>query len=110
MLHAAARAAHGTPILADAVNAEQLASSGSRILIGNPVDAFPQNEQQLYIDWLDGRPAGDAEPGRVRAVLVPAGSKAQQRLAARHDFRELARDGRAVLYVRVNSQPSGSDT
>ena len=109
LLQAAARSAGGTPILADGVDAEQLALAGRRILIGNPLDAFPFHEQRLYLDWLAGRPAGDAEATRVRVVLVTKGSAAQNRLALRPDFRELARDKRAVLYVRSNRHASGTD-
>lgn len=108
LLQAAGRYAEGTPILADGVDAEQLALAGRRILIGNPLDAFSQREQQLYLDWLAGRPPGDAEAGRVRVVLVTTGSPAQRRLAARRDFREVARDKRAVLYVRRNRHASGT--
>ncbi len=110
LVEAAAKAAAGTPILADGVDAEQLALAGRRILIGNPLDAFPVHEQRLYLDWLAGRPAGDAEASRVRVVLVTRDSRAQRRLAARRDFRELATDARAVLYVRVNRHASGTDT
>ena len=106
LLERAARAAGGTAILADGVDAEQLAVARKRILIGNPLDAFPLREQQRYLDWLAGRPAGDVELSRVRVVLVGVGSAAQRRLAARREFRELARDRRAVLYVRSNRRAS----
>jgi hypothetical protein len=106
LLQEAERAARHTPILADGVDAEQLALAGRPILIGNPLDAFSQHEQKLYLDWLAGRPAGDAEASRVRVVVATRGSAAQRRLAARPDFREAARDRRAVLYVRVNRHAS----
>jgi hypothetical protein len=105
LLSQAVRAADGTPILADAKNAEQLAVSGDRILIGNPLDAFPKREQRVYLDWLAGRPAGDAEASRVRAVVVTLGSAADRRLARRSDFRRVGRDGQAALYVRDRSRP-----
>jgi hypothetical protein len=108
LLQRAARSAAGTPILADGVDAEQLALAGRRILIGNPLDAFSPREQQLYLDWLAGRPAGDAEARRVRVVLVTKGTAAQRRLAARADFRQVASDKRAVLYVRRNRHASGT--
>ena len=73
---AAGRAAHGTPILADGVDAEQLALAGDRILIGNPLDAFPQHEQRRYLDWLAGRPVGDVEVSRVRVAIATLGSRA----------------------------------
>ncbi len=100
LLKAAARSAGGTPILADGVDAEALALAGNRILIGNPLDAFSTREQRLYLDWLAGRPSGDVEATRVRVILATAGSAAQRRLARRAGFTELARDKRAVLYVR----------
>ena len=103
VLRAAGRAAGGTPILADGVDAEQLALAGDRILIGNPIDAFSSHEQRLYLDWLAGRPAGDAELARVRVVVVTAGSATARRLARRRGFTERAHDERAVLYVRTAS-------
>jgi hypothetical protein len=102
LLGHAAVAARGTPILADGVDAEQLALAGKRILIGNPLDAFPLREQQRYLDWLAGRPAGDVEVSRVRVAIATLDSAAQRRLAARRDFVEVARDKRAVLYVRAD--------
>jgi hypothetical protein len=102
LLNAAARAAGATPILADGLNAEELALDGHRILIGNPLDAFPAREQQRYLDWLAGRPAGDAEISRVRVVLVTVATPPERRLSARPDFRRVARDKRALLYVRRN--------
>jgi len=100
LLHEAVLSARGTPVLADGFDAEQLALGGNRILIGNPLDAFKPREQRLYLDWIAGRPAGDAELRRVRVVLVTIGSAAQRRLAAKKGFAEIARDQRAVLYVR----------
>jgi hypothetical protein len=110
LLRAAVRAAAGRPILADALDAEQLALAGSRILIGDPLDAFPLREQQRYLDWLSGRPAGDAEVSRVGVVLVPVGSTAQRRLSLRAHFAELMRDGLTVLYVRRSRHASDTDT
>ena len=108
LLKQAARWSGGAPILADGVDAEQLALAGDRILIGNPLDAFSVREQRLYLDWLVGRPSGDPEASRVRVVLVTAGSAAQRRLAARKDFAELGRDKRAVLYVHAIRGVSGT--
>jgi hypothetical protein len=101
VLSVAARNAKGTPILADGVDAEQLALAGHRILIGNPLDAFSAHEQQLYLDWLAGRASGDPELARVRVVVATVGSAAAQRLAARRDFKEVAHDRRAVVYARA---------
>ena len=92
--------AAGTPILADALPAEQLAAAGARVWIANPIDAFAGPDQRLYVDWLEGLPSGERALDRApRAVLVTVGSPAQRRLAATPDFRELAHDARAVLYA-----------
>jgi hypothetical protein len=100
LLQRASRLSGGLPILADGVDAEQLALAGRRILIGNPLDAFPAAEQQLYLDWLAGRPAGDVEPARVCAIVVIAGSRADRRLSGRPGFAPAAADARSRLYVR----------
>jgi hypothetical protein len=96
----AARLSAKTPILADAEDAEQLALDGRRVWIANPIDAFPRRDQRLYLDWLRGRPAGDALLRRSRVVLVLVDSAAQRRLAQDGRVREVARDAVAVLYVR----------
>jgi hypothetical protein len=101
LVDAAGRAAGGSPILADGDNAELLALAGDRILIGNPLDAFPRVEQRRYLDWLAGRPAGDVESSRVRVVLVRRGSVPARRLAQRAEFRVAARDRNAILFVRA---------
>jgi hypothetical protein len=101
LLRKAAVTAHGAAILAEPIAAEQLALHGDRIWIGNPLDAFAQRDQRLYLDWLRGRPAGDVLlTGPVNVVLVARGSAAQRRLAVSKRFRELARDAHAVLYAR----------
>jgi hypothetical protein len=107
LLQTAAHAANGTAILADGVDAEQLALAGDRILIGNPIDAFSPREQGLYLDWLAGRPAGDAELARVHVAIVVAGSEADRRLAARKDFVPAGHDKRAVVYVRRRAAGAG---
>jgi len=102
VLGRAAAVAGGSPILADALLAEQLAADDRRVWMGNPLDAFVQADQRLYMDWLEGLPAGDPALERApHAVLVTAGSPAQKRLATKRGFREVARDARAVLYARA---------
>jgi hypothetical protein len=94
-------AAAGTPILAEDVLAEQVALAGGRIWVGNPLDAFNRTDQQLYLDWLEGRPAGDVALRHApRVVLVHPGSESDQRIRARGLLRELARDEHAVAYGR----------
>lgn len=97
----AAQAAGRTPILADDINAEALALDGRRIWIANPLDAFAHADQRLYLDWIAGRPAGDALLAPFRAVLVTADAEPERRLARSASWREAARDKRAVLYVRT---------
>ena len=98
----AVRLAAGAPLLADAEDAEQLALDGRRVWIANPLDAFDRRDQRLYLDWLRGRPGGDALLRRHRVVLVALDSPPQKRLAHMRAFREAGRDIAAVLYVRVS--------
>ncbi len=99
LLARAAVEAHGTPILATPLLAEQLALAGDRIWIGNPLDAFARGDQRRYLRWLRGDPGADNLVGiPVRIVLAARGSAAQVRLAHRRGVREIARDGSAVLY------------
>jgi hypothetical protein len=93
--------AHGTPILADALDAEQLALRGARIWIGNPLEAFDRSAQRSYIEWLRGRIPAESVTRNVRVVLVLRDSETQRRLAADRRFREIGRDDRAVLYRRA---------
>ena len=96
------RLAHGTPVLAEDLLAEQVADAGGRVWVANPIDAFREDDQRVYVEWLRGLPAGDAALAHApRAVLVRLGGKAERRL--RHDgaFRRVAADPRAVLYART---------
>jgi hypothetical protein len=96
----AARAAGTFPVFADDVNAEALALDGHLVWISNPLDAFARREQRTYLDWLAGRPSGDAELAEARVVLVRRGTLPERRLAANPAFREAGRDKDAVLYIR----------
>lgn len=101
VLDAALREAAGTPVLATDLLAEQVVLAGGRVWIGNPIDAFDHRDQRLYVDWLQGRPVGDAALAHApRVVLAQKDSKTAKRLEHLGTLRELARDDHAVLYVR----------
>jgi hypothetical protein len=94
--------AHGTPVLAEDLLAEQVADAGGRVWVANPIDAFRESDQRVYVEWLRGVPAGDAALAHApRAVLVRRNSKAERRLRADAGFRRVAADPRAVLYARI---------
>lgn len=100
LLDEALRRAHGTPILADGVPAEQVAAAGGRVWLSNPLDAFSHRDQRLYLDWLAGRPAGDRALDHARVVLVTRGNAPGRRLKHSAAFKETGHDDNAVLYVR----------
>ncbi len=99
----AVRLGAGKPILADNLDAEQLALDGRQVWIANPLDAFSRRDQQRYLDWLDATPAGDALLREATTVLVTRGSAPQHRLERDRSFRRAAVDANAVVYVRVPS-------
>jgi hypothetical protein len=95
--------AHGTPVLAEDLLGEQIADAGGRVWVANPIDAFRDSDQRIYVEWMRGVPAGDAALAHApRAVLVRRDSKAELRLRADAGFRRIASDPRAVLYARVS--------
>jgi hypothetical protein len=96
----AALEAGSAPILADDINAEALALDGRLVWMANPLDAFERGDQRDYLDWLAGRPAGDALAARFPSVLVTADTAPAERLARRSGWRVAARDERAVLFVQ----------
>jgi hypothetical protein len=96
-------AAHGSPVLAADVLAEQVALAGGRVWVGNPIDAFSRRDQTIYLDWLDGSPKGDAALTRVRVALVGSQSAPERELAHDPSFVRVAADARATLFVRRSS-------
>jgi hypothetical protein len=102
LLDTALERARGTPILAEGVLAEQVALAGGRVWMSNPLDAFSQRDQGLYLDWLAGRPDGDAAlENAPKVVLVRRDSEAATRLAHSRLAHRIASDARAVLYVKL---------
>jgi len=101
LLDEALRRAGGTSIVADGIPAEQVALAGGRVWMSNPIDAFSHRDQRLYLDWLAGRPSGDAALRHAeRVVLVLRGDAAAKRLRHATGFRQAALDANAILYVR----------
>jgi hypothetical protein len=102
VMHRTLALAHGTPVLAEDLLAEQVADAGGRVWVSNPIDAFRKSDQRVYVDWLRGLPTGDAALAHApHAVLVRRNSKAERRLRTDAAFRRVASDARAVLYARV---------
>ncbi len=102
LLARAVTLAHGSPMLAEDIIAEQVALDGGRIWVGNPIDAFSRRDQAIYLDWLDGKAAGRrALNAQVRVVLVSRGSPAQALMAATPGFTAVGGDATARIYERV---------
>jgi hypothetical protein len=96
---ASAAARTGRPVLAQAILGQQVALAGGRVWVSNPIDAFRRADQRTYLDWLQGRPSGDAALSNAAYVLVDP-STAAGRLAA-HDprLRLVKKTSRAALYA-----------
>jgi hypothetical protein len=94
-------ASRGTPILADPVLAEQVALAGGRVWMANPLDAFGREDQETYLDWLQGRAGGERalrESGL--AILVRRKSELGRRIARDRSLRRIAADDYGALYVK----------
>lgn len=93
--------AHGTPMIADSMLAEQVALAGGRVYVANPIDAFSRADQRLWIAWLEGKPAGDAVLVHVpRVVFVARHGAAERRISRNPRFRLDLQDERSAVYVR----------
>ena len=94
--------AHGEPILATDIIAEQIALTGGRVWISNPIDAFSKADQAAFLDWLEGRPSGRSALRRgINVVLVATGSPADALMSRTAGFGLVQSDRGARLYVRV---------
>jgi hypothetical protein len=100
LLDDALRRARGTPILAEAIPAEQVALAGGRVWISNPIDAFGHRDQRVWLDWLAGRSDGDLALRHARVVVVIRGDAPAKRLSKMRMFMPAARDANAIVYVR----------
>jgi hypothetical protein len=94
-------AAHGSPILAEDTQDEQIALAGARIWLGNPIDAFSKRDQGIYLDWVQGYRSGRAalQP-QIKVVLTAAYSPAQRLMDRSAGFKLLYRDRTARIYER----------
>jgi hypothetical protein len=98
---ARAAARSGQVVLAEPVLAQQVALSGGRVWLTNPLDAFRLRDQRLYVDWFSGKARGAPALRQASLVLVRAGSAAGRRAAADRRLVLLrARDGAALYRVR----------
>jgi putative effector of murein hydrolase LrgA (UPF0299 family) len=100
MVSQAIEMAHGTPVLADGLPAEQVALAGGRVWAGNPLDAFSHRVQTEYVDFIQGTAGGRAALSAqgVRYALVTRGSAAASLTAHDRRYTEVASDATAVLY------------
>jgi hypothetical protein len=82
-------------------SSEQVALAGGRVWMTNPLDAFSRRDQSLYLDWLAGRPDGDAALQRAPSSCSSSGRRRRRRLEHTSRVRRVASDARAVLYVKL---------
>jgi len=93
--------AHGSPVLAEDVVAEQVALAGGRVWIGDPIDAFSRLDQAIYLDWMEGTRGGrQALKADVRLVLVTRGSPAQKLMTETPEYVADGGDLTMSLYER----------
>ena len=88
----------GRPVLATALLGQQVATDGGRVWAENPIDAFRQSDQRLYLDWLSGKPSGAGAVRHAAFVLVNAGSAAARVAATDHRLTFVLRRGGGTLY------------
>jgi hypothetical protein len=100
LIRTAIAEARGGPILAESAPAEQIVAAGGRVWISNPLDAFDRDDQRAYIDWLQGKPAGDRLLGRVRVVVSRTDSPSGRRLSRNPRFRIAAAGASYRIFVR----------
>lgn len=101
LLRAAMLRSAGTAILADDVDAEEIAVLGGKVPVANPIDAFSRRDQDLYLDWLSGRRDGLAALGRgLRVAVVARGSSAATLIQNSREFRLYDGDQRSLLFLR----------
>ena len=99
--------AHGTPVLAEDLLAEQVADAGGRVWVANPIDAFSTRISASTSSGCAACPRATPR-SRTRRARCSCASAARPNAgcAANAGFRRVASDVRAVLYARVSARPS----
>jgi hypothetical protein len=104
LLTRATTLAAGGPILAEEPMAEQIALAGGRTWLGNPIDAFSQRDQGIYLDWTQGTPRGRrALTADIRVVITGRGSDAHRLMKDLGQFAEVLSDRRTTLFYRSSA-------
>jgi hypothetical protein len=85
-------------VLADPLLGEWVEFFGGRIWVGNPIDAFRQSDQRLYLDWTAGDRDGRGAVDHAQLVLVEPTSAAGKAAAADPRLERVASSANAVLY------------
>ena len=93
--------AHGTPVLAEDLLAEQVADAGGRVWVANPIDAFRDSDQRVYVEWLRGVPAATPRSRTPRARCSCAATARPSADCARMPLPPHRLGSRAVLYARI---------
>jgi hypothetical protein len=101
LLARAVALAHGTSVLAESLQAEQVALAGGRVWVSNPIDAFSKPAQSRYLDWSAGAASGArALTPRIRVVITARSSAAQRLMRRQLDYALAVSDKTGDVYVR----------
>ena len=95
--------AHGTPVLAEDLLAEQVADAGGRVWVANPIDAF-RDAGSARLRRVAARRARGRRRARARAARRARAPRQQGRAPAARERRTSAASPRIrarVLYARV---------
>jgi hypothetical protein len=93
--------AHGGPVLAEDLQAEQIALAGGRVWVSNPIDAFAKPVQSAYLDWSAGRSSGAHVLTRqIRVVVTARGSAAEKLMARQRAYERAGHDKTSEIYLR----------
>jgi hypothetical protein len=92
--------APGLVVLAPEPVVESLAVHGVRVWLANPLDAFGQEDQSAYLDFMSGRPGMARAVAGSDAVLVEAGTPAAAQMAGTPGFDLTELSSEWLLYLR----------